>query len=256
MTSLHYAFIHAGRLLRRFVRDRATVMNTFVFPVLMLLVTRALFGDLMAASQGRESVDVLPICMLMVLAAQWMNSTYSASETIRLRKAGLTDRIAVTPGGAFPLFMGEHIYYFLRFLLCPLPTLVLGLILGMRIHNGKAALAIALFIVCSAIVTAALSSLFAQMTDEPETLMATTPLFMAAIFLSAGMVNTEAFVDFIQPVVRNNPVTHVIRGIVELNESGQAAEHLTIAGIWAAACFILFAGGALFLHKKRQALDT
>lgn len=250
-STMHYAFIHTGRLMRRFLRNRSAMVNTFVIPSLMLLVMRMLFGDLIAASQQRETPNVLPIMVMMIIASQWMMSTNTAGESIRLRATGLDDRVSVTPGGAWALFIGQAISYWMHCVLGAIPTVIVGLLLGARIHNTSTIIILAVTILVSSVGTAAMSAWFTNAADDPQALMAATPILMATMFLSNGMVATSAFASVVQPVVRNNPLGHVITMVQNMNESLPIGNHGWCSLAWAVGLFVLFSVLAIIAFRRR-----
>ena len=81
---------HFGRHLRAARRDSAVITNTVAGPVLMFLVMRWLFGDLMAASQGSATLDALPLTIALILSSELMNGTSAAAQIIKERQRGIT----------------------------------------------------------------------------------------------------------------------------------------------------------------------
>ncbi|MBV7282059.1 ABC transporter permease [Corynebacterium sp. TAE3-ERU30] len=249
LTSL---MLHTRRRILRTIRDRASMSATLLTPVVMFLIMRILFGDLIAASQGRTSPDLAAVCLLMVLGAQWMNSTYCASETVRERTSGFTARIAVSPGGTVPLVCGETLYYAIRFLSAALATLIVGVAAGARFHGAATITVVLLAIVISSLVSALMATWMAYSTTNPESLMMVTPLLMTLLFLSAGVVGTDSFVEPVQPFVRHNPITHLVEGVTALSADSDPGNHLLIALAWAVGAGVIFLIGASRTYSRAQ----
>lgn len=249
---LSAALIHTRRRALRTLRDRASMSNTLITPVIMLLIMRVLFGDLIAASQGRETPDLLGVCVMMALGAQWMNSTYCASETIRERRLGFAARIAVSPTGTGPMVLGDGIFYAVRFLIASLVTLTVGVAVGARFHSIHSLLAVLLALFLSSITTALMATWLAYLTDKNESLMMATPLLMCLLFLSAGLVQPDSFVSVVQPIVRNNPVTHLIQGLMAIDAGLDTGHHMVIATVWVVAAAVTFAVAARLSYRRRR----
>lgn len=239
------------RLIIRFFRTMSNVTNTFLVPSIMFLIMRLLFGDFIRTAQQSETLNLIPLCTLMVLGAQWMSFSYAASESIRDRAAGLSGRVASLPCGPLPLFLGEFLYYVLRSTCAGLAVWIVALMSGMRLHTASAVIGFLCVIVLGAICTATLSSLCSQLTNTPETLMSLTPLLMCALFLSGGLVAPDSFVDAVKPFVRNNPVTHVVIMLNSLHDG--RPERVGLSVLWAAGIIVVLGVLAVMTFRKRNA---
>ncbi|MDO5730979.1 ABC transporter permease [Corynebacterium sphenisci] len=210
---------HLGRLLTGWSRDRVAIANTILNPILMLLVVRLLFGDLIRLAQGAESLDPLPLTVMMIFATQAMNSVEAAAHGVRERRRGLVARVAVTPGGIGPLIAGRWLFDWLRTTMSGAAALLVGVVLGVRVHTWAAAGWLAAAILVGGIFAATLAMLIGALAATPEATMAATPLLMAATFLNGGMVPPERFVAAAQPIARNNPVNHLVEAALAFNGS-------------------------------------
>lgn len=250
---------HLGRLLTGWSRDRVAISNTLVAPVIMLVVVRLLFGDFMRLAQGAETLDPLPLTVMMVIAAQSMNSVEASAHAVRERQRGLVARVAVTPGGVRPLIAGRWLFDCLRATMSGAAAVVVGIVLGVRVHTWSAAGWLVLVVLAGGIFAATLSMLIGSLAGTPEATMAATPLLMALTFLNGGMVPPDRFVAAVQPVVRANPLNHLVEAAVGFNGS-PVAETMDVtsgappaaAGMaWLAALTLLVALAAIRPLRRR-----
>ena len=236
----HASWAHTMRLFRRFVRTRASLLSTIFTPMLMIVFQWALFGDLIAKVQGLEKIDLLPLCLMLILGSQWLYIPANSAEIVRERQSGIVARVSTSTSGIRPLIAGEWLFSFLRTILASIPALVASFVFGMRIHTCSAALWLVVAVIGGSIFTATLVLALGFGAASPDATMIVTPLFMVALFLSAGFVPATAFVSGLQWFARNNPVTHVIEAEIALNGGAlannlsltDATSAMTMSGIW------------------------
>lgn len=236
----HASWAHTMRLFRRFVRTRASLLSTIFTPMLMIVFQWALFGDLIAKVQGLDKIDLLPLCLMLILGSQWLYIPANSAEIVRERQSGIVARVSTSASGIRPLIAGEWLFSFLRTILASIPALVASFVFGMRIHTWSAALWLLIAVIGGALFTATLVLALGFGAASPDATMIVTPLFMVALFLSAGFVPATAFVSGLQWFARNNPVTHVIEAEIALNGGAlannlsltDASSAMAMSGIW------------------------
>lgn len=202
---------HFGRHLRAARRDSAVITNTVAGPVLMFLVMRWLFGDLMAASQGSATLDALPLTIALILSSELMNGTSAAAQIIKERQRGITTRIATTRYGTSPEIFGRWCFDSLRSLISGCAVLLASVASGLRIHTLAGFGWVLLVIVFGAVVAASLSAMVGAMCATPEAAIGPAPIIMAAMALNGGLVPVEQFAGVVQPIARWNPLTFAAR---------------------------------------------
>ncbi|MHC9777075.1 ABC transporter permease [Corynebacterium diphtheriae] len=177
---------HFGRHLRAARRDSAVITNTVAGPVLMFLVMRWLFGDLMAASQGSATLDALPLTIALILSSELMNGTSAAAQIIKERQRGITTRIATTRYGTSPEIFGRWCFDSLRSLISGCAVLLASVASGLRIHTLAGFGWVLLVIIFGAVVAASLSAMVGAMCATPEAAIGPAPIIMAAWHLTAA----------------------------------------------------------------------
>ncbi|MHD0035723.1 ABC transporter permease [Corynebacterium diphtheriae] len=202
---------HFGRHLRAARRDSAVITNTVAGPVLMFLVMRWLFGDLMAASQGSATLDALPLTIALILSSELMNGTSAAAQIIKERQRGITTRIATTRYGTSPEIFGRWCFDSLRSLISGCAVLLASVASGLRIHTLAGFGWVLLVIIFGAVVAASLSAMVGAMCATPEAAIGPAPIIMAAMALNGGLVPVEQFAGVVQPIARWNPLTFAAR---------------------------------------------
>lgn len=231
---------HCRRHLLHLRSDRALLLNTFVLPAFSAFLMVALFKEMVRAAQGGE-ISYLPLTIMLVFSGQAMNCPASAAALVRERNAGFVDRIRTTPGGQWPYYLGMGAAIWLRLMAAGLSVSGAMAIIGLR-ASLSAWIWLLIVAAVGAALTTAIALAISVSVGTPEETMAITPLFMAWMFLSAGLVPADRFVSLVRPIVRHNPLTHAIEAGMALDAGAPAGMDMMLTLIWLGGVTVLALG--------------
>ena len=235
---LTQTWVHAGRLLTRWQRERAVMMASLVVPVCILLTYDAVLGERVHKLTGVPSVyGLVPVCAVLsaVLGA------LRTSEGIMLdRQLGLLTRMWVLPVHRASALTGRLTAEALRALIGTILITALGVALGLRFTHGW--LAVMVFILIPPIVvagfTALVMALAVRQARNAMTLLAIVTVTLA--FVNPGITPIGLFPDWLQTLVRVQPMSPPIEVMRALAHDGPLAWPLAMTLIWAIVLVTVF----------------
>ncbi|QIS05171.1 ABC transporter permease subunit [Nocardia brasiliensis] len=241
--------VQTRRLLRRWVRDPLTTMQSLVFPALLLLVLNAVLGKQISAFAG---AGALYGSVPMVALVGVMSGSVAGAITLgRERDQGLLARLWVLPvhraSGLSARILAEAV----RILVCTLVLFGVGLLLGFRFEQGALA-GLALFGVpllyglgFATMVTAV--AVFSAKTALVEAVSLGSSLLM---FFSTGFAPLHAYPRWAQPIVAHQPMTQAIDAMRGLSLGGPVRAPLLATVAWSVGAMVVFAVPAAVGYRR------
>ncbi|MEE2032186.1 ABC transporter permease [Rhodococcus sp. CC-R104] len=232
--------LQCGRLLTRWARDPATMIQALIYPALTLLMFRIVLGDSITAVTGQPSIfGTVP---MIVLVGAMFGSVVSAVELRGERESGLLGRFYTLPMHRSAGLVGRMMAEAVRVLVTSAVIFAVGLALGFRFTQGFAA-TILIFL-----VPIMFGIGFALMVTVLATLQVKIPLVeMVSIvssllmFFNSGFVPVMAYPTWLQPIVENQPMSCAIDTMRALALGGPLAEPLLKTIAWSVGAVVLFA---------------
>ncbi|UFS96601.1 ABC transporter permease [Nocardia huaxiensis] len=246
---VRHTWIQTMRLLLRWVRDPITLLETLIVPCLLLLMLDIVVGGAIERFTHRNALyGSVP----MVALVGALSGTVASGVMLgRERDAGLLARFWVLPvhraSGLSARILAEGVRIFGG-------TIVIVLfasLLGFRFQQGV--LAAAGFLVVPVLFGLAFATLvtaiavFTAKSTLVEAIAIVTSLLM---FFSTGFVPLEAYPEWIQPVVRWQPMSVTVDTMRALSEEGALAGPLTWTVVWCVGLIALFAVPAAYGYKR------
>ncbi|MEU7767655.1 ABC transporter permease [Nocardia sp. NPDC049190] len=241
--------IQTRRLLLRWRRDPLTMVQSLIFPALLLVVLDTVLGKQISMFSG---VSALYGSVPMVALVAVMSGSVAGAVTLgREREQGLLARFWVLPvhrgSGLAARIAAEGA----RILLCTLVLFGVGVALGFRFEQGPLA-GIALFGVpllyglgFATLVTAA--AVYSAKTALVEAVSLGTSLMM---FFSTGFVPLAAYPSWAQPIVRHQPMTYAIEAMRGLSLGGAVRAPLLATIAWTVGTLALFGVPAAIGYRR------
>lgn len=131
-------------------------------------------------------------------------------------------------------------------------ALVIGSVFGFRFHDATSAVVFAALALGFGVGIALGADALGVATGKPEigasALLAPQLLL---IMMSTGVVPAQAFPGWIQPFVRNQPVSQVATALRELSE-GKFGAALAISLAWVAALIVVLAAISVRVERRRK----
>ena len=237
---LPQVLVLTGRILRRWSRDPATLVQSLVMPAGFLVALDIVLGDVLAQVTGASGLySQVP---LVALVGGMTGAIIGAVGIMREREVGLLSRFWVVPVHRAAGLLARLLADFLRIVLITLGVLCVGLALGFRFEQG--ALAAVAWVFMPALFGVALSAavltlaLFSANTIVPQ---ATEILIAMLMFFSIGFVPLDQYPEWLQPIVEHQPVSYTIEAMRGLALEGPVAEPVLFSVLWSAGIFAVCA---------------
>lgn len=224
------------RLLVRSARNPMTVVHAVLLPVAFLLTLKVVFGDSITAITGEEALyRSVP---LVALLATMSGATIGMVGINAERRDGFLARLWSLPihraAGLLARLGAEAV----RLLFTTLVILATGIALGFRFNHGVGSAVVWVLIpvvfglAFSALVTAA--ALF-----WPKGIMveAVQPIIILGATFCTGFVPVGLYPDWVQPMVRNQPMSPAADAMKALAAGGPVLSPLITTAVWCAGMF-------------------
>lgn len=235
-----------GRILRRWSRDPATMVQSLIFPVGFLVALNIVLGDGIEQVTGHSALYGSVPLVAMVGATS--GAIIGALGVMRERDDGLLSRLWVVPIHRGAGLLARLLADSMRIVAITLIVMGVGLILGFRFEQGLPAAVLWVFVpamfgvVFSAfVITLALFSANAIVPQATEIICA------ILFFFSTGFVPLDQFPKWLQPAVEHQPVSYVIETMRGLSLEGPILHPLIGTLVWslggAALCAVPLAVG-------------
>lgn len=237
---VRHTVIQTQRLLVRWARNPITLLETLFIPCLLLLMLDIVVGGQIERFTGEDALyGSVP---MVALVGALSGAVASGVLLGRERDSGLLARFWVLPVHRASGLAARILAEGCRILLGTLTVLIVGFALGFRFHQGPlAALAFLLVPVVFGLAFATIVTAVAVYTAKASLVEGITILTSLMMFFSTGFVPLVAFPAWIQPVVRNQPMSVAVDAMRGLADHGPIARPLTLTLLWSAGAVLLFA---------------
>ncbi|TPG32280.1 peptide ABC transporter permease [Mycobacterium hodleri] len=246
-------WVLTARILRRWSRDPATVVQSLVMPAGFVVALDIVLGDGIEQVTGHSALyGSVP---LVAMVGAMTGAIIGAVGIMRERTDGLLSRMWVLPvhraSGVLSRLLADGV----RIVVITLVVMCVGLMLGFRFRQSILESVAWVFIPAlfgvafsAAILTLAL---YSANTIVPQ---ATEIVCAILMFFSTGFVPLDQFPHWLQPVVEHQPVSYVIETMRGLSLGGPVAVPLAGTLLWsggiAAVCVIPMAIGYRRASKR------
>ncbi|WP_433656771.1 ABC transporter permease [Nocardia sp. CA-128927] len=241
--------IQTRRLLLRWWRDPLTMVQSLVFPALLLIVLNTVLGKQISTFSGASALyGSVPMVALVGV----MSGSLAGAITLgRERDQGLLARLWVLPvhraSGLASRILAEGV----RILLCTMVLFAVGMVLGFRFEQGVLA-GLALFGVpllyglgFATLVTAV--AVFSAKTALVEAVSLGSSIMM---FFSTGFVPLTAYPRWAKPIVAHQPMTYAIDAMRGLSLGGAVRGPLLATVAWSVGAIVVFAVPAAVGYRR------
>ncbi len=225
-----------GRLLIRSARNPMTVVHAVLLPVAFLATLKVVFGDSITAATGENALyRSVP---LVALLATMSGSTTGMVGLNAERLDGFLARLWSLPihraAGLLARLGAEAI----RLLITTLVILGTGIALGFRFHGGVGAAVLWVLVpVVFGLAFAALVTAAALLWPRGIMVEAVQPVISLGVTFCSGFVPVNLYPDWVQPVVRNQPMSPATDAMRALALGESAGSSLLATAVWCAAMF-------------------
>ncbi len=230
---LPHTWLLTTRILRRWSREPATVLESLIIPVVLLFTFDIVLGEGIERVTGHSALygSVPLVAMVGAMTGGMIGGIGLMAE----RTDGLLSRLWVLPVHRAAGLLSRLAADMVRILVSTSAILCAGLVLGFRFQQGVVASLAWLFI--PACLGLAFSSIVVTIAlYAPKTIMveATEVIWAALMFFSTGFVPLDQYPKWIQPVVEHQPVSLAVDVMRGLSLGGPVAGPLGEMLLWIA----------------------
>ncbi|WP_330249612.1 ABC transporter permease [Nocardia sp. NBC_00565] len=246
---MRHTAIQTQRLLLRWARNPITLLETLLVPCLLLLMLNIVVGGQIEKFTGDNALygSVPMVAIVGALSGAVASGVLLGRE----RDAGLLARFWVLPVHRASGLASRIIAEGCRILLGTITVLIVGMLLGFRFHQGLLYAIVFLFIpVLFGLAFATIVTAVAVFTAKAALVEGITIVTSLMMFFSTGFVPLIAYPAWIQPVVRNQPMSVAVDTMRALSDTGPLARPLTLTLVWSLAAILLFAIPATIGYRR------
>ncbi len=233
-TLLSQTVVLTKRLLIRSGRNPMTLVHALLLPVAFLLTLKVVFGDSITSLTGEDALyRSVP---LVALVATMSGSTTGVVGINAERLDGFLSRLWALPiyraAGLLSRLAAESI----RLLGTTLVILGAGMLLGFRFHGGLGAAVLWVAIpVVFGVAFAALANTAALYWPKAVLVEAMQPVIILGATFCTGFVPLERYPDWVQPLVRHQPMSPAVDAMRGLSMGGPVLWPMISVLVWCAA---------------------
>lgn len=247
------SWVEAGRILTRSRRDRPVLMGSVLLPVALLLLYEIVLGDRVQVITGADSVyGLVPTCLIL---SALFGILGNAGGLTMEREAGLLTRMWLLPVHRASAVVGRLMAEGLRTFIGSVLITALGVLLGLRFVHGSSA--VFLYLLIPSIVATGYTALVMALILTSKGRMFTTWLVggtVAMAFINPGITPINLFPDWLQPIVRLQPMSPPIEAMRGLAYGGPLLWPLAMTLLWAVALLAAFV--PLAMRQYRLAAES
>ncbi|MEV6431909.1 ABC transporter permease [Nocardia sp. NPDC051463] len=246
---VRHTILQTQRLLLRSVRHPVALLETLIIPCLLLFMLDTVIGGQIEKFTGG---DALYGSVPMVAIVGALSGAVASGVMLgRERDAGLLARFWVLPVHRASGLVARILAEGCRILAGTFVVIVVGYLLGFRFQQGVLATLVFLLVpVLFGLAFATIVTAIAVYTAKATLVEGITILSSLLMFFSTGFVPLVAYPQWIQPVVRNQPLSVAVDAMRALALGGPLARPLTLTIIWSLGAIIVFAVPATVGYRR------
>lgn len=244
-----HTLLQTQRLLLRWVRNPVTLLETLIIPCLLLVMLDTVIGGQIRRFTGSDALyGSVP---LVAIVAALSGAVASGVLLGRERDSGLLARFWVLPVHRASGLAARILAEGCRILAGTVVIVAVGHLLGFRFTQGFAStVAFLLLPVLFGLAFATVVTAIAVFTAKATLVEGITILTSLMMFFSTGFVPLAAYPTWIQPVVRNQPMSVAVDAMRALAEGGALTRPLTLTVLWSLGALVVFAVPATIGYRR------
>lgn len=223
--------VFAGRHFTQWRRNPVIPLQSLLFPTILLVVYYLLVSKSMTRLTGGDSLEV--VVSMCALAGGFSGALAAALTIPGERDGGLLSRFWVQPIHRASAVTGMLLAEAARTLVATLLITAVGMALGLRFHGGVVAAAVFVLIpVLWVTVYATVIISVALRFQNRSILTWLSALSLGSVFGSAGVVPMDLVPEWLQPLVRMQPLSPTVEAMRDLARGAPAASALAWTLVW------------------------
>ncbi|MEA2557728.1 MAG: type transport system permease protein [Actinomycetota bacterium] len=240
----------AKRNLLGYLRVPQLLVFSTIQPVIFVIMFRYVFGGAIGPIRGVPYVDFLMpgIFVQTVVFGSIATAIGLASDM----KSGLMERFHALPMARSAVLTGRTVADLIRNVLVVILMMVVGFLVGWRIHTNVLGLLSGAAIVL--LFGFAMAWIFATVglaVGDPESAQAAAfPVLAPLVFASSAFVPVEKMPGWLQVFANHQPVSVTVNAVRALTVGGPTGTYVWQALAWIAGILIVFATLSVRLYRK------
>ncbi|ETT23562.1 daunorubicin-DIM-transport integral membrane protein ABC transporter DrrC [Rhodococcus aetherivorans] len=249
---LEHSFVQCKRLLLRWSRDPATMIQALLYPALTLVMFRLVLGDSVSAATGQPAIyGNVP---LIALVGAMFGSVVSAVGLKLERKSGLLSRFWTLPVHRASGLVGRMLAEAVRVFATTVLIVAVGMLLGFRFNQGlPAAVAMMLVPVLFGMGFAVMVTALATISGDAPLVELVSILCTLLMFFNSGFVPVFAYPTWLQPIVQYQPMSCAVDAMRGLSLGGPVLEPLLQTTAWSLGLIAIFLYPAIRGYRRAAA---
>ena len=241
-----HTWMLTARILRRWSRDPATVVESLIIPVALLVTLNIVLGDGISQITGHSALyGSVP---LVAMVGAMTGATVGGIGLMRERTDGLLSRLWVLPVHRASGLLSRLAADAIRIVVTTAVVMCAGLVLGFRFRQGILESVAWLFIpITFGVAFSVVVTTLALYSAKTIVVEATQIICALLMFFSTGFVPLDQFPRWIQPVVEHQPMSYTIEAMRGLSLGGPVLAPIAALLLWSvgivAACTVPMAIG-------------
>jgi ABC-2 type transport system permease protein len=215
------------------------LFDILLFPIMMLLMFTYLFGGAIAGGTGDYLQFLLPGIMVMSIVMTTMYTGMSVNIDIN---KGVSDRFRTLPIWRAAPMVGYLLADVFRYAAAGAVMFGTGMVMGYRPEGGAAGVLLGvglLLVFCFAFSW--LWTWLGLITRSEKTVMSISmSILFPLTFLSNVMVDPSTMPGWLQPVVKNTPISQLVDGVRGLFDGNVDSGSVVTTLIWSAGFVAVF----------------
>jgi ABC-2 type transport system permease protein len=244
--------LNAGRLLTRWRREPAVLVQALLFPTFLLVVYKLVIGESILNLTGSDSLyGLVPMSAVTGALFGAIGTGVAIPDE---RESGLLSRLWVLPVHRASALTGRILAEAARTFIGAVAITGVGVAMGLKFTNGWPA--IAGFVLVPVVVIVGFSAVviaLAVRADGRNIVTGLAAICFVLLFFNTGMVPIDVFPDWLQPVVLAQPMSPAIETMRALAEGGAILVPFGQTVAWTAG--LLAAFGPLAVRGYRAAAE-
>lgn len=241
--------LQAERILVKWCTDTATLLQSLLFPALMVLLFWLVLDRSVSGYSGTSTAfGMVP---MVALIGAMSGSAISGLGLRRERTTGLLSKMWTLPVHRASAMLGRLGAEAVRIVVTVSGVLAVGTVIGFRIETGVpgyvAIIAVALLFGLSFSIMVTALALRSRESRIVEWVAIGTNL---AMFFNTGFVPASAYPVWLQPIVEYQPLSCAVNAIRGLATGGAVAQPLLLTAAWSAALLLVFTGPTLTGYRR------
>jgi ABC-2 type transport system permease protein len=224
--------LQAGRLLRRWRRDPIVAVQALLFPTFLLVIYKLLIGKAVLAVTGSDSLyGLVPMCAVVGAVFGTLGAGLALPAE---RESGLLTRLWLLPVHRASALTGRLLAEAVRTAASAVVLTAFGVALGLRFCGGWAAAAA--FVLVPVMISVGVATVVIAIAVRADGRAMVTWLgagCVVLLFFNTGVAPAALFPDWLQLVVRLQPMSPTIEAMRGLAEGGPVLWPLVQAALWA-----------------------